>query len=254
MQSSIFTKSHEFNPNIENLNFSQPDFGKDPQGFGTVNLKYYLNVLHIQTPKMYTPFGFSRGIPGTQSFGRDLNIQFNLDSSTEKLVSFLKGLRQLEDVICRVAWENRVEWNLFGNRTEAARATLQDVRAKFSPLIRESNSGDYPPTLKLGFEMKYNRETGERSIKTECHDERNVDIEPSEETIPRRSKCILQIKARSLWISPGPDRKFGVKFVIERIKVYPPEETPVGNGNGSLGVGAGLPSGQCLLDDSDDED
>jgi hypothetical protein len=254
MQSSIFTKSHEFNPTIENITFSQVDFGKNPQGFGTVNLKYYLNVLHIQTPKMYTPFGFSRGIPGTQSFGKDLNIQCNLDSSTEKLVAFLRGLKQLEEVICRVAWENRVEWNLFGNRTEAARATLEDVKEKFSPLVRESRSGDYPPTLKLGFEMKYDRETNERSIKTECHDERNADIEPSEDTIPRRSKCILQIKARSVWISPGPDRKFGVKFVIERIKVYPPEESKVGNGVGIVSGGSGLPSGQCLLDDSDDED
>tara|TARA_R100001163_G_C5068366_1_gene208515 strand:+ start:6944 stop:7711 length:768 start_codon:yes stop_codon:yes gene_type:complete len=255
MQTSIFTKSHEFNPSLENLNFLEADFGKKGDGFGTVRFKYYLNALKIQTPKLYTPFGFSQGIPGTASFGRDFNCQFNLDSSTQKIKAFLNGLRQFQDVLVRVAWENRVQWKLFGSRLQCEKATLEDVRKKLSPIVREPRDDRYPPTLKLSFELKYDKETRIPSIKTECHNDKNEDIEPSESTIPRRSNCILQIKAPTVWISPGPDRKFGVKFLIERIKVYQPEEAQGGSAVGSgFSSGVGLPSGECLLDDSDDEE
>jgi hypothetical protein len=150
-----------------------------------------------------------------------------------------------------MAWENRVAWNLFGNQTEAQRATLADVKAKFNPIVKDSKNENYPPTFKASFEMKYDKETKESSMKTQCTNDRNIDIEPDESTIPRRSKVILQIRIKSLWISPLPDRKFGVKLFIERIKVYPPEDN---NNDGGSQLGSGLPSGKCLLEDSDDED
>lgn len=246
MQSSIFTKSHEFNPTIENMTFHEVDWGKGNSGWGSVNFRYYLNPLHIQTPKLTTPFGYSEGNPNYSN--KDYNCQFNLDPKTEKIQAFQNGLRQFEQTLIRTAWENRVAWNLFGNQTEANNATLNDVKAKFSPIVRESRNGEYPPTLKLAFDTRYNKETADRSIKTECHDSKNQEITPSTETIPRRSQCILQIKANSIWISP--DRKFGVKFAIERIKVYPPEERP----GAEAGFGSGLPSGTGCLLDSDSED
>jgi hypothetical protein len=248
MESSIFTKSHEFNPTSDNLTLLSANYGKNPEGWGSVEIRYMLNSLHIQTPKLTTPFGFSRGFGGT---GKDLNIQVNLDSNTEKSAAFLTGLRMFETTIIKMAWENRVAWNLFGNQTEAQRATLADVKAKFNSIVKDNKNDNYPPTLKASFDMKYDHETKQTTMKTQCTDDKNVDIEPSESTIPRRAKCILQLRIKSLWISPVPDRKFGCKFLIERIKVYPPEDS---TDDPDRKVGDGLPIGKCLLDDSDDEE
>lgn len=249
MESSIFTKSHEFNPTADNLTLLQANYGKTPDGWGSVEIRYMLNSLHIQTPKLTTPFGFSRGYGGT---GKDLNIQVNLDTNTEKSTAFLNGLKMFENTIVKMAWENRVAWNLFGNQTEAQRATIADVKAKFNPVVKVSKNENYPDTLKASFDMKFDQETKQNTMKTQCTNDRNEDIEPDETSIPRRAKCILQLRIKSLWISPLPDRKFGCKFLIERIKVYPPEEN--NNDDPDSKLGSGLPSGKCLLDDSDDEE
>jgi hypothetical protein len=57
MESSIFTKSHEFNPTSDNLTLLSANYGKNPEGWGSVEIRYMLNSLHIQTPKLTTPFG-----------------------------------------------------------------------------------------------------------------------------------------------------------------------------------------------------
>ena len=89
------------------------------------------------------------------------------------------------------------------------------------------------------------------TITTDCHDEKNKDLKPTKDTIPRRSQCILIIRGRSIWISP--DRKFGLKWQIERIKVYAPEESSGGFGGDDYESKVSpLPTGSCLLE-SDDE-
>lgn len=251
MESSIFTKSHEFNPTMDMLTLHAANYGKNPEGWGSADIRYNLLPLHIQTPKLTTPFGFSRGFGDS---GKDLNIQVNLDSNTEKSSAFVKGLRMMETTIIKVAWENRVAWNLFGNQTEAQRATLADVKAKFNPIVKDNKNENYPPTLKASFEMKFDRDTKESSLKTQCTNDRNIDIEPTERTIPRRAKVILQLRIKSVWISPLPDRKFGVKFFIERIKVYPPEDNFNGGDGESKTNSDPMPTGTCLLEDSDDEE
>lgn len=236
---SIFIKSHEFAPTQNSISFEDVNWSNT--GFGTVNFKYNSNNLLIQTPKLRTPFGFSKGVPNTPSFGKDFNCQFNLDSSSQKSKSFHDSLVAFENLLIKYAFDHRIELGLFTNQTEAERATLKDVQTKYSSMIKASKDPRFPPSIKFSFRTKKNEDTKKIEITTECNDDKNGEIEASEDTIPRNSHCILIISCKSIWISP--DRKFGIKWQIERIKVYPPEQSS---------SSPGLPSGTCLID-SDDE-
>jgi hypothetical protein len=240
-QPSIFIKSHEFGPTKDSIKFDEVVWGAT--GFGSVNYKYNGNNLLIQTPKLRTPFGFSKGMPNTPSFGKDFNCQFNLDSSSQKNKCFLDSLLEFEKVIVQYALDHRDEWQLFGNHSEAERATIKDIQSKYSPMVKPAKDPRFAPNIKLNFRTRTDKETKVTEITSECHDDKNAEIIPSETTIPRNAQCILIISGKQIWISP--DRKFGVKWQIERIKVYPPE-------NNVQQGGAGLPSGTCLID-SDDE-
>ena len=251
MQSSIFVKSHEFDPTLQTVTFQDIKWGSG--GYGNVVYKYCLNDLLIQTPKLTTPFGFSRGVPNTNNYGHDYNCQFNLDSNTQKTKAFLESLQNFEKVILDYAYDKRVEWGIFGNQTEAERATLDVMKGKMTPIVKPSRDPRYAPTLQTKFRKRKDKDNDEWVITAECHDEKNKEIVPSEETIPRRSQCIMVLRGRPLWISP--EGKFGVSWQIERMKVYPPEERPSYGGEESFvgEVSGKMPVGSCLLD-SDDED
>jgi len=241
-QPSFFIKSHEFAPSSDSIKFEEVLWGNT--GFGSVTYKYNNNNLLIQTPKLRTPFGFSKGVPNTPSFGKDFNCQFNLDSITQKNKSFLDSLLEFEKVIVQYAFDHRTEWQLFGNQSESQRATLKDIQARFTPTVKPSKDGRFAPSIKFSFNTRTDKETKIIEIKTICHDDTNTEIIPSETTIPRNAQCILIVSGKQIWISP--DRKFGIKWQIDRIKVYPPEVNVIQN------AGSGLPSGTCLID-SDEE-
>lgn len=223
--SQVFIKGHEFDPKIDDtIQFSQCH-RRDNSQFGTVDFKYFMNKLLIQTPKLVTPFGFSTGFPGSHNEGKDFHIQLTLDSKTDKSKKFLEALRQFEELIVNYAYENRGEWGLYGNKTEAESATLEDVKCKFRGFVNQRNP-EYDPRIKLGFRTRF--QDGNRIITSKCHDERNRNLTPSKDTIPGRSPCIAIITATSVWISPS--QTFGVKWTIETLKVYPIEkpEAPKG--------------------------
>lgn len=247
MQSSIFTKSHEFNPTLSTITFQ--DVKRGSTGYGNVTYKYMINDLLIQTPKMTTPFGFSSGYPGGS--GTDYNCQFNLDSNTTKKKAFRDSLEELEDIVLKYAYEKRIEWALFGNQTEAENATLDDVRDKMTKIVRPSKNPMYSPTFTAKFKKRKNKESDKWEIQTECTDEKNQAIEPSIDTIPPRSQCILIIRGKPIWISP--EGKFGLTWQIERMKVYAPEKSNYDGGEASFSAGPKMPTGSCLLDDSDED-
>lgn len=248
MERSVIVKSHEFDPNLSTITLSKIHFSGG--GFGMVDLKYLGNALMIKTPKVTTPFGFSRGFPGSPFYGKKMELQVNLDSSTVNNVAFSKSLNALQEIIVQNAYENRNDWALFGNRTETANATLDDVREKFVPFIRSAKSPDYPDTLKLAFKTYTDKKTGKIKVTTDCHDAENSPLKQvDEETIPRRSQVLLVIRAKNVWVSP--EGTFGLKWQIERCRVYPPEEKPqTREGEATFSFSA-APSG--LLLDSDDE-
>lgn len=248
-KTSVFIKAQDFHPTVSNVEFSDVNWGST--GYGSISLKYQSYDMLLKAPRLTSPFGFSRGIPNTSSYGRDFNLQFNLEATTQKTKAFYEGLTDLEDVIVRYAYEHRVEWGLYGNQTEAERATLEEIREKFTPIIRPPKEGsNFPPTFKVNFRTFYNKDTKKPKITTDCQNEENNNFEPSEETIPRRSQCIPIIRAKNIWISPNG--RFGLKWQIERIKVYQPEVTTVKTDFSPDPGDQRMITGQCLLD-SDSE-
>lgn len=249
-KTSIFVKAQDFKPTISNVKFGDCEWGST--GYGSVSLKYKGFDLLIKCPRLTSPFGFSKGWPDTPNYGKDFSIQFNIEPTTQKTKALYDGLVELQDVIVQHAYENRVQLGLYGNQTEAEKATLDDVREKFTPIIKPPKEGsNFPPTFKTGFRQYYDKNTKKPKITAECHDEDNEAITPSEETIPRRSQCIPIIRGKNIWISP--QGRFGVKWQIERIKVYKPDETAVSAKAEAEPGSQRMVSGQCLLD-SDDED
>lgn len=241
---SVFIKSHEFLPTPDSITFSPIKWGTT--GYGSIELHYNSNDLLIQTPKLRTPFGFSQGVPNTPSYGKDFNCQFNLDSTTLKNKSFYDSLMEFEKVILKYAFVHRSEWELFGNQTENERATLKDIQNKYVPMIKTAKDPRYPPSIKFNFRTKKNKDSNRIEISTECNDDKNGDIVPSETTIPRNSQCILIVSAKSIWVSV--DRKFGIRWQIERIKVYPPEQSNFQESTSNL------PSGTCLIESDSEND
>lgn len=250
-KTSHFVSSKNFVPTINNVTFGNPDWSSS--GWGTVPIKFQGFDLLLKGPELVTPFGFSKGMPGARNYGRDFNLQFNLDPVTVKTQAFSQGYKDLEEVILRYAYDNRIEWGLFGNQRDAENATMEDIKNKFYPIVKPPKPGSrYPPTMKVGFRTYYNKDSKKTEINIDCRDDDQKEIEPSEETIPRFSKCIPVIRVKNICISP--DGKFWVKSQIEKLRVYKPE--PYGDGAKvdapkTSGV---MASGQCLLDDSDDED
>ena len=185
-----------------------------------------------------------------------LNVQFNIEATTPKTKALYDGLVDLQEVVINHAYENRIQWGLFGNQTEAERATLDDIREKFTLIVRPPKAGStFPPTCKTSFKLYYDKNTKKPRITTECFDSDNNEIDPSKETIPPRSECIPIIRATNIWISP--QGRFGLKMQIDRIKVYAPDPgSKVGWGGDEVdtsGAGKMMITGQCLLD-SDSED
>lgn len=248
MQTSAIIKSHDFKPDLSTVELSKIHFSGG--GFGMVDIKYLGNPLMIKTPKLTSPFGFSRGFPGSPYYGKRFDLQVNLDNSTVNNLSFANGLRELQEIIIQNAYENRQDWSLFGNHTETKNATLEDVREKFTPFIRPAKSSDYPDTLKLSFKTFTDKKTNKMKNNTKCSDADNKTIKVvDEESIPRRSQVLLVIRAKNVWVSP--EGTFGLKWEIEYCRVYPPDETNNSREGESTFSFSAAPAG--LLLDSDDE-
>jgi hypothetical protein len=273
MEEHLIHKANAFNPTVSNVDFKPVGFGAG--GFGTAMIMYHKSSINIQTHQLTSPFGYSDG------FGdkKDPNVQFNLYTSNPDDAAFIKGMKQLEDLIVQTAFDRRVEWRLFNNRSASDNATLEQVRAKFNTVIKPGK-GDYPPTFKASF-MK-DRSSGE--VNTPCYDHDNKPIVPSPGTIPRRSRNMVDLQAKTVWISN--DGKFGIKWNIQKLQVFPPKEsqdqrqqyvpkpafsrvTPlaqmrspkedddegelIDDDSDIVMPKMNLPSGKCLLRDEDDE-
>lgn len=249
-KTSVFVKAQDFHPTIDNVDFNNPEWSST--GYASLNLKYRSFELILQSPQLMAPFGFSRGMPNSSSFNKDFNLQFNLDSATKKTQAFYQGLSELEDVIVRHFYHNRVQLGIYGNQTEAEKATLEDVRKKFSPIIRQAKPGSgYSPTFKVNFRTFYEHETKKVSIITTCDDHNKETIIPTEETIPRFSKCVCRIQLKNMWISPKGT--FGVKWQINQLKVCEKENSGTTSFSSTDNTNSKMITGECLLD-SDDED
>jgi hypothetical protein len=258
MQDNFICKSYDFAPDVTNITFKPAGGGFNQKGgIGSAPIMYRGGNINIQTHPLVSAFGYSDG--QGQMYKADPSLTFNLKRNNTQDRAFMEGLTKLEDLIVQTAYDKRVEWNLFGNNRNADKATIADVRAKFVPILRRDKDDKYPPSFKVSFNTK--RESG--LILTECVNENGDKIIPSVATMPKRSKNVLDLQAKCVWISG--DGKFGLKFKMQKVQVFPEDEEQARRVNdeedddttilGSVQKDRPkLGSGKCLLKDDSDED
>lgn len=229
-----------FKPSEETVKFGQATPNKSGQGKSS-RLTYNNKPLVLQTRKLRNPFGFSRGIEGTDSYNKKFSCTISFDVSTAKGKGFLDQMVALQDLVAKEAYENRVAWGLGTNPKKSKAMTAEAVRDKMTPIVRiptdkEGNEiSDYPPTFRVTFLTRTEGE--ELMITSEVWNEKKEAVTQIDETTIRPgSSCKVLMTAGSVWITPNG---YGINFRIKQIMVYP---------------GDGLPTGRCLIEDDDDSD
>lgn len=240
----MITRYDNLAPTSDNVKFGKANVNKSGQG-KSVRLTYNDKSLYIQTQKLRNPFGFSRGMEGTAQYGKKFSCTLSFDMSTAKGRAFRTAMDELQDLVAKEAYENRVEWGLGKNAKISKDMTEKEVRNMMTPVVRvpiDKETGeeitDYAPTFRVTFNTRNNEETGEvQAITSEVYDQDGNKMSVVDEsTIRAGSYCKVLMYANSVWVSPTG---YGINFRIKQIKVYP---------------GDGLPSGKCLIDDEEDDD
>ncbi|MEX0595220.1 MAG: hypothetical protein WD512_01890 [Candidatus Paceibacterota bacterium] len=233
----------QLTPTTENIKFGKATVNKSGQG-KSVRLTYNDSTLFIQTQKLRNPFGFSRGMENTPQFGKKFSCTLSFDLSTAKGKAFRDSMIELQDLVAKEAYKNRVEWGLGKNAKISNEMTEKQVHDMMTPIVRVpidketmEEITDYAPTFRVTFNTRNNEDTGEvEAITSEVYDHEGVKMKQVDETTIRAgSYCKVLMNANSVWVSPTG---YGINFRIKQIKVYP---------------GDGLPTGKCLIEDDEDD-
>jgi hypothetical protein len=233
----------QFTPTAENVKFGKATGNKSGQG-KSVRLTNNDKSLYLQTQKLRNPFGFSRGMEGTAQFGKKFSCTLSFDLASAKGKSFRDSMTELQDLVAKEAFKNRVEWGLGKNAKISNEMTEKQVHDMMTPIVRipidkdtMEEITDYAPTFRVTFNTRNNEENGEvEAITSEVYDQDGEKMKVVDETSIRAgSYCKVLMYANSVWVSPTG---YGINFRIKQIKVYP---------------GDGLPTGKCLIEDDDDE-
>jgi hypothetical protein len=230
-------------PTAENIKFGKATVNKSGQG-KSVRLTYNDSTLFIQTQKLRNPFGFSRGMENTPQFGKKFSCTLSFDLSTAKGKAFRDSMIELQNLVAKEAYKNRVEWGLGKNAKISNEMTEKQVHDMMTPIVRVpidketmEEITDYAPTFRVTFNTRNNEDTGEvEAITSEVYDHEGVKMKQVDETTIRAgSYCKVLMNSNSVWVSPTG---YGINFRIKQIKVYP---------------GDGLPTGKCLIEDDEDD-
>jgi hypothetical protein len=230
-------------------------------GGKNIGFHYKGNSLALQTPKLETPYGFSRGREDKPNeYNKKFTCTLGLDSTTERKSQFVDELKKFEQALVTKGMENAFEWGLVSTKAAAKKVTEDTIREKFTSIVKykvDKETGEistkYSPTFRTVF--KTEMVTGDEvpMITSEVYDDKGTAINyekdesgvnrlirpetVSETTIPRHSECIALVEGKSIWVANG---NFGITFRIRQIRVTPGDFAPTGV--------------MLIEDDSDDED
>jgi len=154
-------------------------------------------------------------------------------------------MKALEEIIIDAAHKNSIKWNLTRRNRVLDRDDVADYFTRFVkyPRDREGDIIDaYSPTLKPEFMITKDDSGLATGVITGVFDALGKPLtEVNELTIPRMGWAQTILRATHIWISNGLRQPmFGVKWVIEQLKVYYPD--------------AELPIGKCLISDDSEDD
>jgi hypothetical protein len=201
------------------------------------SLKYGTGLFLFQTPKLSCPFGLtvtenpgSDGKPGNKSYRMAASFRgYNdpKDPLFEKKRDFHDMISQFDDANIAKCRENSLNWI----KLKPAAANEDVVRALYNPSVKQGTETTYPPILNLNL-INY-----DGKFITEVYDADGNLVEDPTTVITKgcEVKCLVQAQKITF-----PQGKFGVKFVIHNMKVWPSKGGIRGRG--------------CLIDDESDEE
>jgi hypothetical protein len=221
----------KFTPTPETIKFDKVINSKN-SSVRSVRMTYNDKTLMIKTNKLQNLFSLSREEYHTKK------LTFSFDITTAKGKQFYDSMVELQNLVAKEAYKNRVEWGLgriSNNMTE------MQVRDQMTPIIKENwdekKAKAYPPTFSVNFSVRQNESTGEKDITSEVYDQNGKIMEMNQvnkSIFTRGTYCKILMYARGVWISPGFG--YGICFRIKQVKVYPRLDMQ-------------KPIGFCLIDD-----
>lgn len=226
------------NPEIFDSNSIQyADVQVNANGGKELYLKYDGKPFLFQTPRISCPFGLTftenpekDGKPASKNYRIAVSFRgYNdpKDKAYEKKRDFYDMLTKIDDANIKAGQTNSLPWIKLPSKT----ATDEVVRALYNPTIKENGNGDYPPLMNLSIQAPDGKWI------TEVYDKDKKRVENPEETITRgcEVKCLVQAQKITF-----PQGKFGVKYSILNMKVWPNKSSIRNRG--------------CLIDDESDEE
>ncbi len=204
------------NIDLSNLKYSQVKILSS--GAKTVYINYGTSKLRIQTPVMYVPYGINEGgfedknakleVKSTDK-KYDITLSFKGHEENEKIGTFLKKVKELEQKIIDDAFQYREPWF---KDSDLDRKMLEKF---FSPVVKvdkDKNTGKvvgkYPPTIR--FKLPYDNENDKFKFQSY-----NMEKEPIELldilTKLKGGKAQLIVELSAIWFSGS---KFGITFKV----------------------------------------
>lgn len=218
------------------------DISVNNNGGKELYLKYGDGLFLFQTPRLRCPFGVSitenpekDGKPASKSYR--LGVSFGgyndpKDRNYEKKRDFHDMMCQIDDALVSKGRENSLAWI----KMKPQSANEEVVRALYNPSVRHPTASDgkdttYPPIMNASI-LSY----GGR-MATEIYDQSGTLIENFEAALGKgcEVKCLIQAQKVTF-----PQGKFGIKYNILNMKVWPSKGGIRGRG--------------CMIDDDSDDE
>lgn len=221
------------------------------------NMTYDGDLLTIEFPEMYSPWGFNELIPkegGPAKFS--MGVSFKGMGTRPALKKFHDDMNTLDDMVKKVAMDRSFDW--FGGKKSA-----EVVEEKFKHTVRIPIDKDtklptdrFPPTMsvKMPFDVKRDQFT------FECYDKNGNPIDIRH--VPNKAKdakVTIAAQCTGIWLAAG---MFGVSWKVYMMVVVPaPKMTGfkafkfadrIDDGRESEEAGEDVPKASYGQDDYDD--
>ena len=220
---------------------------KNKSGANSMSMRHNDDILRLKLPKMRTPFGIATGMNG-----KGFNIQLAFDESNVKAQECKKKCASFDKSVFKYGCDHAFEWGLVKSRT----ANMTQIKAvaenQFKPWVKQpkysekkapspdmigQHNPNYPDFIQLGIIFNEEKET----FGTEFFDAggNKITIDSPNDLltlIPANSEVVCMLQATAGWSSSSG---FGVSPKARQIRIFPRDS---------------FPTGQCLLDDPEDEE
>jgi hypothetical protein len=191
---------------LQDVDTSLIEFSSFKKG-SFANASYNGSIFRVTLPKLKIPFNI-------KSYNGALTFEVSLN---DKIVNKLK---ELDTFIVQFMYDKRSEW-------KGTDFTLEDLVTKqYSPVVKESSSGNYPPYMRIKIAKDYNGRINSDFFSAEKDEHGKyirIDIGNNPEDyltnlLQRNTEVQTAIDCAGLWVREG---KFGITWKLVEMKVYP---------------------------------